>query len=237
MILGYCRVSTDEQAADGTTSLKIQERKCKALATMRGASAYDFVSYVDAGVSGSLALSERPNGRKLLEDAKEGDFIVANKLDRIFRSASDALMTVEQLAKRKIGLILLDVGVEPINDSGISKLFFAVLSAVAEFERGRIAERMNDGRKAKKERGGCIGGEPYGFKKIGRGKESMLEPIPEEIEALKKIAVWKRHWAPATIRRKLNNAGIKPRSGKDWDLTQVRRLMNRAPELLQRIGA
>lgn len=237
MILSYVRVSTAEQAADGTTSLKVQERKCRALATMRGAGSFDCVVYSDAGVSGSIPLSERPQGRRLLEDAKAGDIICAAKLDRLFRSASDALTTVEDLAKRKVELILIDLGTEPVTSNGVAKLFFTMLSAFAEFERGRIAERMDDGRKAKKERNGYIGGNPYGFKIVGRGKDSILEPIPEEIEVLKNIAIWRRHWAPATIRRKLDNAGFKPRTGKEWSLTQVRRLMNRAPEIIQRIGA
>lgn len=236
MILIYVRVSTEEQAADGTTSLKVQERKCRGLAMMRGVGAFDSTTYTDAGVSGSIPLGERPEGRKLLEAAAPGDVIVVAKLDRIFRSASDALVTAEALAKRKVDLILLDMGNEPVTSNGTAKLFFSMLAAFAEFERGRIAERMNDGRKAKKERNGYIGGNPYGFKVVGQGKDSMLEPIPEEIEVLRQIAIWKRHWAPATIRRKLNNAGFKPRSGKEWDLTQVRRLMNRAPEIIQRVG-
>ncbi len=232
MILLYSRCSTDEQEK----SLKEQERKLRAFARMQGAEQFDVVYYEDKGISGAMPLSQRPAGGKLLNEITEKDTVVAIKVDRIFRSASDALVTAEGFAARKINLILLDMGIESVTQSGISKMFFSLLAAFAEFERGRIAERMADGRKAKKERNGRIGGVPYGFKAVGRGKDSLLEPIPEEIEMLKQIAIWKRHWAPATIRRKLDNAGYKPRSGKEWDLSQVRRLMNSAPELLQRVG-
>ena len=93
MIFSYARVSTTEQAADGTTSIAEQHRKNRALATMRGVSADNIAEFTDAGVSGSIALSERPSGKEMLDAAKKGDVIVASKMDRLFRSASDALVT------------------------------------------------------------------------------------------------------------------------------------------------
>lgn len=228
MILIYTRVSTEEQAADNTTSLKVQERKCRGLAMMRGIGAFDSMLYSDPGISGSIPLNKRPAGARLFQEAQPGDTVVAAKLDRLFRSASDALTTVEDLASRKIDLILLDLGNEPVTSNGIAKLFFTMLSAFAEFERGRIAERMADGKRAKRERNGHTGGPtPYGFRKIGTGRDAILEPNPEEMEVLRQIAIWRRHWAPGTIKRKLDNAGFKPRHGGEWDLTQIRKFMNR----------
>ncbi len=233
MFLLYSRCSTDEQEK----SLKEQERKLRAFATMQGAGSFDVVYYEDKGVSGATPLSQRPAGARLLAEVTEKDTVVSVKVDRIFRSASDALVTAEGFAVRKINLILLDMGMESVTQSGISKMFFTMLSAFAEFERGRIAERMADGRKAKKERGGCVGGEPYGFKVVGRGRESMLVPVPEEIETIRLVAEWQKRWAPSTIRRRLHERGIFQRNGKEWDFSQIRRLMNRAPETIQRINA
>lgn len=237
MILAYTRVSTDEQAAKGATSLASQEKKCRALAQMRDCGPFDFVLYSDPSVSGSTPLGQRPAGAQLLAAAKPGDTIVVSKLDRIFRSASDALVTVEDLAKRKIDLVLIDMGMEPVTANGVSKLFFQMLAAFAEFERGRIAERMRDGRQAKKEHNGHTGGlAPYGFRVVGEGRDAKLEQVPEEIETIKLIAEWKKKRAPSTIRRRLIARNIMDRTGKPFPFTQIRRLMKRADSVLEQIG-
>ena len=48
----------------------------------------------DGGVSGSVPLAERPEGKRLLEAVEKGDVIITAKLDRAFRSAADALGTL-----------------------------------------------------------------------------------------------------------------------------------------------
>jgi hypothetical protein len=71
-------------------------------------------------------------------------------MDRIFRSARDALETVDHCMAEKINLVLFDMGVQPVTaDEGMSRMFFTMLAAFAEFERGRIRERMIQGKAAK----------------------------------------------------------------------------------------
>jgi len=227
MILGYCRCSTEEQA-DGTT-LEEQERKLRGLAQIRGASPYDFAAYVDRGVSGATPLGERPQGARLLADADSGDVVCAAKLDRLFRSASDALSTVEVLQKRGVKVILLDIAAEPVTDNGVAKLFFTILSAVAEFERGRIHERVIDGMKAKRARGGHLGGQaPYGYIVRGSEREATLEVNPQEQEvvALVKDMV-QTVQSPWQIARFLNQNGYRTRTGVPFHVTQVKRIAAR----------
>jgi hypothetical protein len=59
----------------------------------------------------------------------------------MFRSALDALDMLEQFKARGIGLHMIDLGGD-VTGNGISKLVFAILSAVAEAERDRIRERI-----------------------------------------------------------------------------------------------
>lgn len=230
MILAYVRVSTTEQAADGTTSLAEQTRRCKAIAELRSAGPYDFVTYVDAGVSGSIPLGDRPQGERLLKDAKRGDVICASKMDRLFRSASDALNTAERLKRDGVDLILIDMGTDPVTANGTAKMFFGMLALVAEFERERIKERMDDGRRGKRDRSGHLGGlPPFGFSIVGRGRESKLVPNAEEqktvalIRKLRKVAP-----TPHAIKQLLNEKGVPTRTDKPWDKNQVRRILERA---------
>lgn len=228
MILIYRRVSTLEQAADGTTSMAQQERKCRGVAMARGAKQFDVVDYSDPGVSGAIPLRSRPAGGRLFADVASGDIIVASKLDRLFRSASDALVSVEDLQKRGVGVILADIGLDPVTANGTAKLFFSILSTFAEFERGRIAERMEEGRRAKRERNGHQGGDaPYGFKVVGSGRAAMLEPVPEEQAVIAQVKAMKRKHDRRTILRVLRKTGVRTRSGIPFGATQVQRLLER----------
>lgn len=232
MILSYARVSTLEQASDGTTSLADQLRKGKMVAELRGASQFDVVTYVDKGVSGSIPLAERPEGARMLADVKPNDVIVAAKLDRLFRSAIDALQTVETFAKKKIDLILVDIGLDPVNKNGAAKMFFSILSVVAEFERERIAERMNDGRAAKKAQGMRISGHaPYGFRFEGEKPHTRLVPYEPEIEILRTVKqLWPRA-NPAVVTEQINERGLRDRAGNPFRIVQVTRLAQKAKEL------
>jgi putative DNA-invertase from lambdoid prophage Rac len=57
-----------------------------------------------------VPLADRTEGQRLLAALEPGDVIIAAKLDRAFRSASDALGTLEQLTVDKIALHMIDLG-------------------------------------------------------------------------------------------------------------------------------
>lgn len=228
MILAYARVSTTEQAGDGTTSIGEQLRRCRAIADLRNADAFDFVKYVDAGVSGSIPLNERPAGREMLTAAKARDVIVASKMDRLFRSASDALNTAESLKKQNVDLILTDIGADPVTGTGPAKLFFTILGGVAEFERYRIAERMTEGRNGKRARNGRIGAVPYGWKAVGHGRQAILEPVADEQETIQLICAFRRNRSYAQIVRELDTRSVRTRSGRPFQIVQVARIVERA---------
>lgn len=179
MIFGYVRVSTDDQNREGRTSLEDQERRIRGTAMVLGSD--EPTTIKDIGVSGSVALCDRPAGGVMFSALQPGDFLIGAKLDRLFRSASDALATVEALHKRGVKVILTDMGSDPVTDGGAAKLFFTMLAAVAEFERWRTRERTADGRRGKAARGGHIGGDaPYGWTKVGAGRAATL--VRNEIE-------------------------------------------------------
>lgn len=229
MILTYQRVSTLEQAEDGTTSLGEQARKCRAIAQLRGAATFDVVEYVDKGVSGSIPLANRPAGERLMADVKKGDVVVASKLDRLFRSAIDALQIAQEFQKRGIELILVDIGTEPVNGNGAAKLFFSMLSVFAEFERERIAERMADGRRGKRAKGGHLGGAaPYGYRVVGEKREARLEPVESEQEIIRQI---KNMWfradnPPVVVERLAKTKGLRDRAGSPFRIVQLKRIAN-----------
>jgi putative DNA-invertase from lambdoid prophage Rac len=95
--------------------------------------------------------------RALLTALRRGDVPITPKLDRMFRSAMDALGVLSDLKSRGVSLHMIDLGGDVTNNS-ISKLVFTISSAVAEAERDRISAVKAD----QKERGRYLGGKvPY----------------------------------------------------------------------------
>jgi putative DNA-invertase from lambdoid prophage Rac len=228
MIFAYARVSSIEQAADGNASIPEQLRKGKALAQMRGVAGKDVVTFVDKGISGSVPLAFRPQGKEMLEAAQAGDTIVSSKMDRLFRSAIDALQTAEELKQRGVDLVLIDVSTDPVTGNGTGKLFFSILAVMAEFERDRIRERTEEGRRGKRARRGFMGGGvPIGFKVQGKGREAQLEEDEREQAAIAKVKeLLESKHQPGRIGRYLTKY-YPTRSGKPWQCVQVQRLIAR----------
>jgi putative DNA-invertase from lambdoid prophage Rac len=160
-IYGYARVSTLVQAREGD-SLPAQERMIAAQAGIIGTKPVTNI-FVERGVSGSKPLTERPEGRKLLDVVQAGDVIITCKLDRMFRSAADALAVLDGLKAGRVSLYMIDLGGD-VTGNGISKMVFTILSAVAEAERERISERVQEIIADKRKRGMFVGGQrPTGY--------------------------------------------------------------------------
>src|SRR5512138_2544614 len=118
-VYGYARVSTTMQATEGE-SLDVQQRQILGYASMQGWAVERI--FVERGVSGSKPLAERPEGAALLAVAQSGDVIIAAKLDRVFRSALDALQMLDALREKGIRLHLIDLGGD-VAGNGLSRLF------------------------------------------------------------------------------------------------------------------
>jgi DNA invertase Pin-like site-specific DNA recombinase len=174
---GYCRVSTAQQASEGE-SLDVQQRQIEGYALMKGLT-LDRV-FIERGVSGSKPLTERPEGNTMLAMLKPGDVVITPKLDRMFRSALDALGSLEKMKAAGIALHMIDLGGDTTTN-GVSKLVFTILSAVAEAERDRTRERITDVKQDQKRRGRFLGGTvPFGW----RLSDGELVPVPEQQAAI-----------------------------------------------------
>lgn len=146
MVYGYARVSTIGQRNDGN-SLEDQESK------LREAGAEEI--YVDAFTGTKL---ERPNFAKLLATVKDGDTIIATKLDRISRSASQGITLVDQLLSRGVSVNILNMGL--MNETPTGKLIRNIMFSFAEFERDMIVERTREGKAVARTKEGYREGRP-----------------------------------------------------------------------------
>jgi site-specific DNA recombinase len=150
----YVRVSTDEQADRET--IKLQLDFLRRLAELHNVAVAD--DYVDDGVSGTIPLGERPEGRRLLDDAEAGRFgsVWFYKVSRLGRKLGvllDAHAALERLG------VSVRSGTEPL-DTGtpIGVFVFQLLGSMAELDRETIKENTSRGRDRVAKEGRHTGG-------------------------------------------------------------------------------
>lgn len=184
-VIGYARVSTEEQAEG--TSLAEQRRQIAGLAMAAGLDGLRQVE--DAGVSGAMPIFQRPAGASLA-NLQHGDVVIVSKLDRLSRDAADALTVIREWEARGVRLIINGWGecIGPRAQGNAGRLMLEVMAVFAGHERRVLKERQREGQTAKRRAGGHIGGAaPFGYRKEGAGRAARLEPDPAQQAALATI--------------------------------------------------
>lgn len=134
MLLGYTRVSTDEQTT------RLQQDALKAAGCER--------TFSERAPSAS---AERPVLAELLGHLRTGDTVVVWRLDRLGRSLPHLIAIVQKLEAAGVGLRSLTEGIDTTTANG--RLIFHLFGALAEFERELIRERTRAGLAAARARG------------------------------------------------------------------------------------
>ena len=91
---------------------------------------------------------DRPEFNKLLSVIQPGDTIIATKLDRVSRSASQGIALVDDLLSKGVSLHILNMGI--MNNTPTGKLIRNIMFSFAEFERDMIVERTTEGKELAK---------------------------------------------------------------------------------------
>ena len=140
MLVGYARVSTDDQNLDLQLD-SLTKAGCEKI-------------FQDAA---SGAKAERKGLTEALEYAREGDTLVVWRLDRLGRSLGQLIELMNGFKARKIGFRSLVEAIDTTTPTG--QFFFQVTGAFAELERNLIRERTRAGLEAARARGRS-GGRP-----------------------------------------------------------------------------
>src|SRR5260221_385804 len=134
MLIGYARVSTQDQTLDLQTDA-LTRAGCEKLFTdtMSGAKA------------------ERPGLQDAMHHLRAGDTLVVWRLDRLGRTLKHLIATVTELSDQTTGFMSLQEHIDTATSGG--KLIFHVFGALAEFERDLMRERTQAGLQAARARG------------------------------------------------------------------------------------
>lgn len=159
-VVGYTRVSTQEQAKDGWT-LAQQRKDIQAECARRG---WDLVEVVeDAGFTGRN--EERPGLQRvlaMLAQRSGPSAVVVARLDRLGRSTKAVCAYLEMSQRQKWAMVALDVNLDTTTATG--RLMARLLAAIAEWESEvngeRVREGMAEARASLREQGRPV---PFGF--------------------------------------------------------------------------
>ncbi len=142
----YARVSTLDQEPEN------QLVELRRYVEARGWTSHE---YTDHGVSG--AKERRPALDKLLADGKRRKFdvLVCWRLDRLGRNLRHLIGLLDELQALGLAFVSLAEGIDATTPAG--RLQMQILGAIAEFERGRIQERVKAGLQRARKAGKTLG--------------------------------------------------------------------------------
>jgi len=218
-VLGYARVSTEEQALGGC-SLDAQVKQIEAYATANGLDLIEVVQ--DAGISGKRT-DNRPGLQAAIERLDSGEVggLIVLKLDRLSRSTRDVLDLVDRFVKQGWSLSSISEQIDTKTANG--RFVLTVLAGLSQMEREQIGERTRMALAYKKAKGERVGAVPYGWALAEDG--CMLEESPAEQGVVRLIDELRQSGLSLrAIVDHLNGAQI-PARGKRWHLTTVARLV------------
>jgi len=220
----YARVSSDQQADDGT--IESQVVALRERVEMDGQSLLDELSFIDEGYSGANLI--RPGMEQLR------DVVALNGLERLYVHSPDRLarryayqvLLMDEFQQAGVDVVFLnrELGRSPEDD-----LLLQVQGMIAEYERAKILERSRRGKRHAARAGdvAVLSGAPYGYRYMSKqegGGQASYEVIMEEAQVVRQIFQWvgQERCSMSEACRRLKKAGVRTRTGKStWDRSVV----------------
>jgi DNA invertase Pin-like site-specific DNA recombinase len=180
MLLGYARVSTDQQ----DHALQVDALRAAGCERL-------FVE------TASGARADRPELAKAMAQVRQGDTLVVWRLDRLARSLRHLIDISEEMQRRGVALKSLTEAIDTTTATG--RFTFSILAALAAMEREIIVERTRAGLAAAAARG-RRGGRPPAIDeaKLRAAKAMLASNSMTASEVARQIGV-----SPSTLYRHL----------------------------------
>jgi len=212
-VVGYVRVSTDEQAREGAS---LEAQKSKILAW---SSALDYETICieeDAGISGKNIRARAGLQKALKRACTEKAALVVYSLSRLSRSTKDTLSVAETLDAAGADLVSLSERIDTTNAAG--KMVFRMLAVLNEFERDQISERTSAILQHKKSKLEAYSPTPYGYRKIGK---KLIQNMDEQKIITKIYNLREQGKSLREIAKHLNRKNVPAKKGGKWHSSSV----------------
>jgi len=221
----YARVSSEQQAEAGTIKSQVSSLLEK-ISADGFALPNALLQFIDDGHSGATLI--RPALERLRDCIFNGlvDCVYVHSPDRLARKYAYQILLMDEFQKAGAKIVFLnrEIGKTPEDD-----LLLQVQGMMAEYERAKILERSRRGKLQGAKRGAInvLSGAPYGYRYVGKHDgdgQSRYEIIFEEARVVQQIFEWvgRERMSIGQVKRKLDESGIKTKSGKTyWDRTVI----------------
>ena len=218
-VIGYIRVSTDEQAQGGV-SLEAQRAKLEQYAELYDLHLVDVV--VDAGVSAKNLHREGLRSALTALDAGQAAGLLVAKLDRLTRSVRDLSDLLEKYFGTKYAL--LSVAEKVDTSSAAGRMILNIMATVSQWEREVIGERTSAALQHKIAQGQHVGSPALGF----RMTEGQLEQDQAELAIVDRILELRANGMTLqAIADLLNSESIPTKRGGKWHPSTVTYILSR----------
>lgn len=226
----YARVSSDDQADRET--IKDQIAYYEKWLDLHGHT--DGGRYLDDGVTGTLPMSDRPEGSKLLAaiQRKEVSCVAFKNVKRLGRKTRVVLDFID--ACDQAGATITSI-TEPFSTAdAIGRFIVTILASISELDRENILEQTRAGLRRRAREGGFLGGKAaYGYAIEGRRHQARLVldesdsgagcTKPELVQRIfEELAGGSSCDAIAT---RLNAQGVPSWSGGHWSASALARMV------------
>jgi site-specific DNA recombinase len=211
-VIGYVRVSTDEQ----TLSVEAQREALSSWCQAHGATLVEV--YTDVGISGGAPLEKRPGLLAALSALIKGRALLVLRRDRLARDTLTAAIA-ERMAQ-KVGASILSVTGAGDGEGPEAQLMRTIIDAFAQYERALITVRTKTAMQRMRAKGERIGAIPYGYQLAADGVHFIEAPSEQAVIAIV------RHLRAGglsyrAIAAELNQRGLTNRAGGRFMATQV----------------
>jgi DNA invertase Pin-like site-specific DNA recombinase len=176
--------------------------------------------YVEKGVTGTKELSDRQALSDLFArlDSNGVRMVLVERADRLARDLMVSEILLAQFRERQVKVVECEGGSDLTVADGdpTRKLIRQILSAVAEFDKCVIVDKLRAARnRMRRNSGRCEGRKPYGDRE-GEGE------VIAKIQELKKAGNNLQE-----IADNLNAENIPTRTGKQWQRQQIKNVLDR----------
>lgn len=207
-VVGYCRVSTEQQAGERHVSLETQRARILSFCEARGHAHVETFTDVFSG-----RRDDRPEYRRVLAMAErdELDIIAIQFLDRFGRNPREILRRIWALQERGVEVVCTDEDIK-------EELVLLMRAGLAGAESKRNSERVRGTMRNAAMRGSKIGKAPYGYRRVRQGDEVVWEQEPRQAVAVRemyRLAV-EENLGYKAMAEWLQAHGYPTRAGRPW---------------------